>query len=431
MYKKIVSLVIVSLFVTGCSNTQPTPPKGSEKIYAQEDAYILYALRAEQVRNYEVASKLFFQLYEKAPKKEYLYRSLEDAIVAKKYDDVLEKIDTLDQDRNDDKLQRIKILALAQKKEYAQALKLSKELVHKTQLAQDYVLVGDILIKQKKYDLALKYYESGYTKNYDEKILDKMAILLYVNLHRKKDAIALLETHTRIHGCSQIACHRLLGIYANENNVDGLLSVYKRLYALKKDDNIAKKIVQLYGYKREYIPMMEFLEENGVDDPLLLELYVTAKNYKKATLLAQKLYEQSGDINYLGQSAVYEYEAYHKNISRKRLDEIVTKLTQVVEQTDKNIYRNYLGYMLIDHELDVKKGIAYIKKVLKTQPDSPYYIDSLAWGYYKLGACKKAAKLMKKVVQLGEGDEPEVAHHLQEIEKCVQNPNYKKVIIKR
>jgi len=429
MFKTIV-IFFLAFMMFGCSTKQPQVAP-NEKIYAHEDAYILYGLRAEQVKNYEVAAKLFYQLYEKAPKKEYLYRALEDGLVARKYDDVIAKVQKLDSEHKDPKLQRLKIIALVQKGELSQALTLAETLVKNTQEAQDYVLVSEILSKQKKYDLALNYLESGYAKNYDEKILDKMAIILYVNLNRKKDAIAQLETHSRIHGCSQVVCHRLLGIYANENNVDGLLSVYKRLYELNKDEKIAQKIVQIYAYKKDHVAMMEFLENSHVDDPLLLQLYVTAKDYKKAATLAQKLYDELGDINYLGQSGVYEYEAYSKNMTRKRLDEIIKKLTLVVDTIDNNLYTNYLGYILIDHEIDVKKGISYIKRVLQTQPNSAFYVDSLAWGYYKLGECKKAQKLMQQVIELGEGSEPEVLKHKKAIDACVANPNYKKVIMKR
>jgi tetratricopeptide (TPR) repeat protein len=74
--------------------------------------------------------------------------------------------------------------------------------------------------------------------------------------------------------------------------------------------------------------------------------------------------------------------------------------------------------MDIDHDLDVKKGIAYIKKVLKTNPDSAFYLDSLAWGYYKLHQCDKAKKIMDKVVDMEGGDNAEVLLHVKKINEC-------------
>lgn len=84
------------------------------------------------------------------------------------------------------------------------------------------------------------------------------------------------------------------------------------------------------------------------------------------------------------------------------------------------MYLNYLGYLLIDHEIDVKKGMLYIKQVLKLEPDSAFYLDSLAWGHYKLGECKKAKKIMQKVLTLEGGDNEEVLEHVDAINKCLK-----------
>ena len=54
---------------------------------------------------------------------------------------------------------------------------------------------------------------------------------------------------------------------------------------------------------------------------------------------------------------------------------------------------------MIDHDMDVKKGISLVKKALEKKPDNGYYLDSLAWGYYKLGEVKKAEKIQEKAIE--------------------------------
>lgn len=428
---RIIFLVLVSMLFVSCS-TMHQQIKPSEKAFEQEDTYIMFALRAEQLHDNLSAAKLFNTLYEKSSKKEYLYRSLENLFVAREYKTVIKNVDNLTQNSLDDpKLIRLKILSLFELSQLKEAGDLAVKLAQNTQKADDYILVSDIYSKQGKYNLALKYLEGAYVKNYNEKILDKIAIILYVNLHRTNDAIAELESHSRIHGCSKLICNRLVGIYSNENNIDRLLSVYKRMYAQNKSEAIAKKIIQIYTYKREYVKLMDFLEDAKIDEELLLQLYVSGKNYDKAYKLAYKLYAQTSNIDYLGQGAIYEYEAQQKNMSRKTLDKIVQRLERVVQKKKEPLYLNYLGYILIDHELDIKKGIKYIQEVLKQRPNSAYYLDSLGWGYYKLGKCKKAKKIMDKVVTLKNGDDPEVLFHVKEIDKCLRNPHYKKAIDKR
>jgi tetratricopeptide (TPR) repeat protein len=194
------------------------------------------------------------------------------------------------------------------------------------------------------------------------------------------------------------------------------------LYQKDKNEDIAQKIVQIYSYKREYVKLIDFLEENKIDDELLLQLYVTGKNYDKASKLAYKLYEENSDISYLGQSAIYEYEykSEKHQLSKKALKNVIKKLTTVVTQGKDALYMNYLGYILIDHNIDVKKGMRYIREVLKKQPNSGYYLDSLAWGYYKLGECHKARKIMLKVMDLEGGNVPEVLLHMKKINECIK-----------
>jgi predicted Zn-dependent protease len=418
MYKVFLPFLL-SLLLVSCASVQSIKP--NEKAFEQEDVYVLFALRAEQLNDYNSASILFNTLYEKSSKKEYLYRSLENDLVAKENEKLIARVDVFAGDSlADPKLIRLKIVALLELQRFEESQNLAVALVHQTQESDDYLLVSETYSKNREYDIALKYLDSAYVKEYNEKILDQMSIILYVNLDRKKDAIAYLETHMRVHGSSKLICNRLLGIYSNENNIDGLLSTYKRLYAIDQDFEVAKKIIGIYTYKRDYIHLTDFLEESGSDDEALLELYSAAKNYKKAYPLANDLYKKTSDISYLGQSAIYEYESAKDKKSKTLLSSVVTKLTKVAKESSEPLYKNYLGYILIDHEIDVKKGISYIQQVLKLQPESAYYIDSLAWGYFKLGECEKAKKLMSKVVKLEGGDDPEVLLHVKQIDKCIK-----------
>ncbi len=424
-----VLLVLLSLFLVSCAGTNPdlNTLKANEKAFEEEDAYILFALRAEQVHEYKSASSIFNTLYAKSQKKEYLYRSLQNDLIAKEYDEVIKIVDNITKGSFDDYiLVRVKIVALMELQRVEEAKVLATELVKRSNAVNDYLLVSDVYIKQQEYDTALKYLESAYIQDYNEKILDKMSIVLYVNLQRKNEAIAQLETHTRVHGCSRMICHRLIGFYSNENNVDGLLSIYLRLYEVDKNEEIADKIIQIYSYKKDYVKLMGFLEESHSDDKALFELYAFMRNYTKAFHLADDMYATTGDINYLGQSAIYEYESANDKNDKKLLQSVVDKLQKVVQIDSNPLYLNYLGYVLIDHNIDVKGGMKYIEKVLLTQPNSSFYLDSLAWGYYKLGKCKKAKEIMNRVVKLEGGDDPEVKKHVRIIDKCIKNTKAKK-----
>jgi len=420
MYRYIL-LMAVAFFFVSCSTQAPKVLKPNEKSFAEEDTYILFALRAEQVKENKTASELFSVLYDKSKRKEYLYRSLENDLIAKDNEKLIKRVDEISKDGvYDPVLIRLKVVALFELNRLDAAIVLSVELAGKTQEPNDYLLTSDIYIKRQEYDLAVRYLESAYAKENNEKILDKMSIVLYVNLGRKTEAIAHLETHSRMLGCSELVCTRLIGFYSNDNNIDGLLSTYLRLYELNKKPDVAKKIIQIYSYKRDYIHLTEFLENSKSDDEVLLQLYSSAKNYKKAFPLADKLYAKTLDINYLGQSAIFEYENAKDKSEKSLLKSVVRKLEKVTKIDNQAIYFNYLGYILIDHNIDIKRGMTYIDLVLKEQPNSAFYLDSKAWGYYKLGKCSKAKKVMDRVVKLEGGDDKEVLFHVKEIDKCLK-----------
>jgi len=410
------------LILNGCTTSTyfNKPDKnGAKKAFAQEDSIILFALRAEELHDYNASSNMYNILYEKSEKKEYLYRSLKNDLANKQNKKVIKRVDDITEGRFDDfNLLRIKIIALIRENMLELAKTTSILLVQESGEVDDYILVSEIYVKLKKYDTALKYLESAYTKNFNAKILDRISIINYVNMDRKKEAIAQLESHSRIHGCSKLICNRLASFYSDENNIEGLLSIYLRLYEIESHEKIAQKIIQIYGYKKDYIKLMSFLEKSSSDSKLLLQLYIQVKNYEKASIQANKIYEDTAEIDYLGQSAIFEYESSENKNDKEMHSRVLDKLKRVIQVDDSALYLNYLGYLMIDHEIDVKSGLEYIEKALKKQPNSSYYLDSKAWGYYKLGECVKAKKLIEKVIKLEGGDEVEVLEHYKKIKKC-------------
>ena len=415
MYRSIFLLVLVLIF-SACSNSSKVEVKGYEKVFEDEDNYILLALRAEQLHSYKQASKFFRILYEKSKKKEYLYRLIANQLALKEYKDILESVKF---DEDDLVLKRMEVISLINLHREKEAEVKALALVKLSKKAEDYLLVSDLYISQKKFNKALKYLESAYIKEYNEKILDRMSTILYVNLGRKKEAIAQLETHSRVYSCSKLICGKLISLYSDQNNIDGLLSAYLRYYNVNKNDNIAEKIIQIYNYKQEYIKLIDFLKENKINDEMLLELYLKIKDYKNAYKVAENIYDKTANIKYLGKSAIYEYESKNGNFTDEDILKIVQKFDKVVLEDESALYLNYYGYLLIDHNLDVKKGIKLIKKAIKLEPNSSFYLDSLAWGYYKLHKCKKAKEIMDKVIKLDGGTHKEILSHIKFIDKCL------------
>ena len=96
---------------------------------------------------------------------------------------------------------------------------------------------------------------------------------------------------------------------------------------------------------------------------------------------------------------------------------MIAKFEKSVYQLDDALYYNYYAYLLIDHNIDIPKGIELVKKALALEPDSLFYIDTLAWGYYKEGKCDEAYRLMKPYEN---EKEPEIVEHIEKIKQCLK-----------
>lgn len=404
------------LWLNGCSSVAP-----SAKKFADEDLFILLALQNRSESNFSHSSRIFYELYKNTSNLEYLYNSLDDNLMAKEPDKIIEKISTIN-NKDDLKLKKFYILALTQKDEYTLAKMEALQLATLTKDEQDYMLLSDICLKLNQKDEAIKYLEEAYTLGYNEEIVDKIATLLFES--NPKEAILKLETHSRMVSCSKLICNKLALFYAKENNIDMLLSTYLRLYDKEADPNVAMAIIRLYGYKEDINSLKEFLEKSKADDKVLLMIYAQQQDYAKAYDLATKLYEQKADIELLAQSAIYEYEAAQNKKDKALLDRVASKLQRVLKERDDALYLNYLGYLLIDNDMDIKKGISLVKEALKQDKNSPFYLDSLAWGYYKLKNCQEAKRIIERVLKLEGGEHEEVKEHLRAIDECLKK--YKK-----
>jgi len=67
---------------------------------------------------------------------------------------------------------------------------------------------------------------------------------------------------------------------------------------------------------------------------------------------------------------------------------------------DQPLTLNYLGYTWIDHNRNLRKGLALIEKAVRLKPDDGYIVDSLGWAHYRLGNFQEAVKYLEQAVFL-------------------------------
>ncbi|NPA04254.1 MAG: tetratricopeptide repeat protein [Epsilonproteobacteria bacterium] len=409
----LVSLILV-WFLGGCAISS-----SSQKYSSKVDSLLVEAMLLESQKLYDKAAEKFKKAYYLTGSKELLKKAIQSLYKSKKFDEAVKLVEKeLKNNPKDVELyQLISSIYLAQK-DYKKAEEYLKKALEIKKDPKTYEYLASLFLEQKRYELALKYYKSAYALNPSPQLLSTIATIMYFYLEKPKEAIAYLETHSRMYGCDKKVCNTLISLYGLQNNIEGLISVYKRYYTQHKDKRYLKKLVDLYVYQKDYPKAIKWAKELG-DEDYILDLYKASRKFEEAYDYALKLYQKSKDLRYLAEAAIFEYEK-NPNAPKEILEDVVEKLEKAITKVKDPVYLNYLGYLYIDHDLNVPRGIELVKEALKKEPNSPYYLDSLAWGYYKVGKCDEALKIIKKVYYSMGFKDSEVEKHLKEIERCVK-----------
>lgn len=75
---------------------------------------------------------------------------------------------------------------------------------------------------------------------------------------------------------------------------------------------------------------------------------------------------------------------------------------------------NFIGYGWISRDLKVKEGMELVRQAMALSPRSGAIVDSLGWGYYKLGDYDQALTYVEQAVQMDPSD-PEINEHLGDV----------------
>ena len=75
---------------------------------------------------------------------------------------------------------------------------------------------------------------------------------------------------------------------------------------------------------------------------------------------------------------------------------------------------NYLGYSMVQKEVNLDEALAMIQQAVEARPESGYIIDSLGWVLYRLGRYEEAVPHMERAVELMPVD-PIVNDHLGDV----------------
>ena len=427
--KFIAVLSIFALFIglVGCIKKEIVIPENPAflEVTNPEDVLIMQAYAALDTEDYESARELFTQSYQLNPNPSYLKEILGILVVQRDFDNAKkEAYAFLQKYPTDETVRSVLIGILTNEKDFDNALKEATTLLNHHKNAESYELLSSVYFLRQDFHNAAKNLQLAYNLNPSDILLDKLAAIHLLFLKDTKTTIKLYETQIKNYGISKHIGDKLAAIYLDNKQFLDSARVYTMLFEELQLQEYAQATLEIYA-KTKRLDLAEkfLLNHPSVDsrDMFLFEVYRLNKDTQNSIKQAEILYQSTQDINFLAYKAMLTYENT-KVHTKTYLQTIEKDLKEAAQKTNDALYWNFLGYLMIDHDFNdlerVKEGMEYVQNALKQESENPYYLDSLAWGYFKLNDCAKAKEIIEQIAQEEIEKEEELKAHYQAILKC-------------
>ena len=167
---------------------------------------------------------------------------------------------------------------------------------------------------------------------------------------------------------------------------------------------------------KQYADAIEHLREASRLNPKQPESYIVlGLSHFQSEQYEPSLQAFLEGIRYNPDNADLHFNAGTVYDKLNRFDDVVksmqTTLTLDPHHADA---LNYLGYSYAERGVKIEEAITLTKQAVALRPTNGYYVDSLAWAFFKKGLLAEALTEMKRAVALV-GDDPVIYEHLGEI----------------
>lgn len=72
---------------------------------------------------------------------------------------------------------------------------------------------------------------------------------------------------------------------------------------------------------------------------------------------------------------------------------------------------NSMGFILVDTEMDIMRGLRLCRKAVDAKPQNPAYMDSLGWAYFKSGEIMEARTWLRRALELAPNNKEIQKHY--------------------
>jgi tetratricopeptide (TPR) repeat protein len=243
--------------------------------------------------------------------------------------------------------------------------------------------LAKLFFLNKQYDTAQLRFESLYIEN-----KDKNELSYYIGLCQEgmKNYFLAAQTLSIVHPSSGLYDEAFKRSIVNLINSGDFASVQARLDFLVQKE---------HKNQDEYV--------------FLSSVYVLLRRYKEAIQCVSeglKIYPEGKEL--LLKQALYLEYTHSKEASLGAIKSLIEKHPNYGEAL------NWYGYSLIQQKHHLPYAISLLKRAIHTDPENPFYLDSLGWAYFRAKQDKMALKFITQAHDL-EPEEPVILSHLAEL----------------
>ncbi|HOJ49526.1 MAG TPA: tetratricopeptide repeat protein [Spirochaetota bacterium] len=211
--------------------------------------------------------------------------------------------------------------------------------------------------------------------------------------------------------------------FINENKLEEAKEILE--YQIKNDpDNVHLMLLMgvYYIKKSNFRSAISYLLR-VIDSPigniympaavkLIVFSYIKTGNNELAKALIKDAIQTYYDDIHLKNMLAYIYYTEKNYVEASKI------YKEVLSKNPDNITAlNGLGYCMIEHFSKHHEGLKLCLKALEKDPFDPSILDSVGWGYFKIGEYKKAEEYLKKAFQIAPENEDIKKHITIVVEK--------------
>ena len=383
-----------------------------------EDKYILEALDAIDSKDDKKALESYKILYQNTKKIEYLKEQIFALMRLENHKDALATIKEFEAIIPND-LDILKAKAYLVRGDLEATIAIWRRILQLEDSVFNNSFIATLYYAKKDFENARAHLIRAYQIDGNDETL---LVLASLDLERKKfgNSLPLIKAHFKDELNERFAL-LLLNIASKINELDEIEPLFAYYFTKKQSKINATNLAKLYYEKKDYGKVIDLAKKFDFDKALLIDIYLAQKDYKNAKIEAQKAYNRTKDSYYLGIMAIVDFEAQDAEGKAKIAPQVIEALKRALKDEPNHIFYNYVGYLMIDYDINVAEGVGFVEQALRAAPENPAYLDSLAWGHFKSNKCEQAKAVMEKIPRDILLKEREMVEHLEAIDKCVGN----------